>query len=292
MSSAGKGMLITLGAAGINSILAVVKVATGLVGHSQALIADGIESTMDIVSSCVVWNGLRVSVKPPDQRHPYGHGKAESLSGMVAAAMLILAAGIIANNSIREILRPTFAPAPYTALVLVGTILIKETLYRIVIASAISLDSVALRTEAWHHRSDALTSLAALVGIVIAIAGGPGYEAADDWAALLACGVIAFNGVRLLLPAVNEVMDEAVSSEVEDRVRQAAGGIAGVTHVEKCRIRRSGLGLLMDIHIGVDGDLSVRAGHAIGHDVKSGLLASDLGIIDVVVHVEPDGADG
>jgi cation diffusion facilitator family transporter len=207
----------------------------------------------------------------------------------MVAVFLIGAAILIAVQSIREILTPHHTPAWYTLLVLVLVIITKEVLYRRMFRIGQSLDSSALKSDAWHHRSDAITSAAAFLGISIALIGGPGYEAADDWAALLACSVILFNGFRLLRPALDEVMDAAAPSEVEKQIRSIATGIEGVVEVEKCRIRKSGLGFLMDIHVVVNGDLSVREGHKIGHVVKERLLGSLLPISDVIIHIEPDG---
>jgi cation diffusion facilitator family transporter len=275
----------------VNLSLALVKVLTGLVGNSYALVADGIESTTDVVSSAVVWGGLRISARPPDRTHPYGHGKAESIAAVLVPLFLLAAAILIAVQSIREIRDPHGSPAWYTLLVLGLVVAIKETMFRRLDRIGRSIRSGSLKGDAWHHRSDALTSLAAFVGISIALIGGEGYEAADDWAALVACGVILYNGVRLLRPAVDEVMDAAVPEEIEREIREVASAVPGVALVEKCRVRKSGLGLLMDIHIVVSGDLSVRDGHRIGHDAKNRLLESHLPISDVVVHVEPDGAN-
>lgn len=281
------GLATSAAAIGLNVVLAAGKIVAGVVGHSYALVADGIESSADIVSSFIVWSGLRISLKPPDRSHPYGHGKAESIAGGVVALSLLGAAAIIAAQSVREILTPHHAPEWYTLVVLCVVIAVKEFMFRRVLRVGSALNSRSLTADAWHHRSDAITSAAAFVGISIALAGGAGYESADDWAALVACAVIAYNGARLLRPAVDEVMDRAASDEVVAEVRQLASSVAGVRGIEKCRVRKSGLGLLMDIHVLVDGDASVRDGHAIGHDVKDRLAASRLGIVDVVVHIEP-----
>ncbi|MCG8605979.1 cation diffusion facilitator family transporter [bacterium] len=286
-TAATSGIRASAMAIAVNFVLAFVKIATGLIGNSYALVADGIESTTDIFSSMVVWSGLRISTKPPDKRHPYGHGKAESIAGVVVSAFLLVAAILIAVQSIREIVTPHKLPAWYTIPVLALVVVTKETLFRFVFRVGDELASTALLGDAWHHRADALTSLAAFVGISIALLGGKGYESADDWAALLACAVIIFNGVRILRPALAEVMDTAVPVETERSVRRIAQQLDGVLDVEKCRIRKSGLGLLMDIHVTVDGDLTVRQGHDIGHQVKERLLDSDLPIQDIVVHVEP-----
>jgi cation diffusion facilitator family transporter len=289
MQSVESGLALAGSAIAINLVLALVKISTGVLGNSYAMIADGIESTADIFSSLMVWSGLRLSSKPPDQSHPYGHGKAESLAGLMVAVFLIGAAILIAVQSIREILTPHHTPAWYTLLVLVLVIITKEVLYRRMFRIGQSLDSSALKSDAWHHRSDAITSAAAFLGISIALIGGPGYEAADDWAALLACSVILYNGFRLLRPALDEVMDAAAPSDVEKQIRSIATDIEGVVEVEKCRIRKSGLGFLMDVHVVVNGDLSVREGHKIGHVVKERLLGSLLPISDVIIHIEPDG---
>ncbi len=276
----------------VNTVLAISKIITGIVGNSYALIADGIESTTDILSSFLVLTSLRISAKPPDSNHPFGHGKAESLAGMFVSLFLFGAALLISVQSIREILTPHQAPAWYTLVILSVVIITKETLYRFVFRVGRTVNSTSLRSDAWHHRSDAITSLAVFIGITIALIGGKGYESADDWAALIACGIIVYNGIRLLRPAVDEVMDAAVPEEIERTVRRIARDVSGVVGVEKCRIRKSGLSLLLDIHIIVDGNIPVREGHEIGHHVKDHLFNSKLQIEDVVVHIEPDDLQG
>lgn len=271
----------------LNLALAVTKVTAGVVGNSYALVADGIESTIDVISSLVVWGGLRVSAMPPDRSHPYGHGKADSLAALIVSVMLVGAGVLIAVQSVREIRTPHHSPEWYTLVVLVGVVVLKEGMFRYVHRAGAALGSGALKSEAWHHRSDAITSGAAFVGISIALLGGPGFEPADDWAALAACAVILFNATRLLIPALNEVMDAGVTGATEAKLRELAATVTGVANVEKCRIRRSGTGLLMDLHIEVLGDISVRQGHEIAHAVKDRILEAPLGVVDVVVHVEP-----
>ena len=287
-TSVGAGLRISLLAVAINALLAIGKIVTGVVGNSYALIADGIESTADILSSFIVWGGLRLSLKPADTDHPYGHGKAESIAALTVSVMLLGAAVLIAWQSIREIRTPHHVPEWFTLVVLLAVIAIKETLYRRVFKVGHHLESSSLKGDAWHHRSDALTSAAAFAGISIALIGGRGFESADDWAALAACGVIAWNGLRLLRAAVDEVMDAAVSPEVTQLVKSIAAEVEGVAGIEKCRLRKSGLHLAMDIHVRVDGDMSVRRSHAIAHQVKDRLLASPHRIGDVTVHIEPD----
>lgn len=272
---------------GVNVALAVMKIVAGIAGNSYALIADGIESTGDILASMIVWSGLRIAARPADDLHPYGHGKAESIAGMLAAMGLLLAAGLIAVQSIHEIRVAHRAPAWFTLPVLVVAIVAKIAIARFVSGIGRNLASTSLKVDAWHHHSDAITSAAVLVGISIALLCGPGYESADAWAALLACTVMALNGGLLLRTAVQEIMDATVPAEIQEAIRSAAAGVEGVEAIEKVRVRKSGLGLFMDIHVHVDGAISVTAGHTIAHRVKDRLLASGLRIQDVVVHIEP-----
>ena len=271
----------------INAALAAAKIVAGVLGNAYVLIADGIESTLDIAGSVVIWGGLKVAARPPDESHPYGHGKAEPIAAAIVAAGVIAAAIGLAVQSAREIVTPHHAPAPFTLVVLIVVVIVKELLYRSVIRLGRNVESTAVQTDAWHHRSDALTSLAAFVGIAIALLGGSGWESADDWAALFACGLIAYNGFRLLWPALHEIMDTAPRGELSDSVRKAAADVAGVVEVEKCLMRTMGLHFYVDLHVGVNGSISVRDGHDIAHEVKHAIQAMDPRIADVLVHVEP-----
>ena len=271
----------------VNLALALGKIVTGIAGSSYALVADGIESTADSATAIIVWIGIRISARPPDTTHPYGHGKAESIAALVVSLFVLGAATLIAFQSIRGIATPQTSPAPYTLLVLVAVIVIKEIMYRKIRRIGDSIHSGALKSDAWHHRSDAITSLAAFIGITIALIGGEGYEIADEWAALAACVVIAFNGTRLVLDALNDVMDAAAPRETQEAVRRIARETHEVVDVEKCRVRKSGLGVLLDIHVVVDGDITVRTGHEIAHLVQKRLHDAMPEIRDVVVHIEP-----
>lgn len=271
----------------LNLILSSVKISTGIIGNSYALIADGIESSMDVFSSTFVWLSLRYSLKPPDKEHPYGHGKAESISALAISSLLILAALLITLQSINEINTSNVSPAGFTLYILAFIIIFKEVLFRIVYKKGEQLKSSALKSDAWHHRSDAITSAAAFIGISISLIGGSGYESADDWAALFACTVIFYNGLKLFKYAMNDIMDVSASFEFEEKVRNIAKKVKGVIDIEKCRIRKSGMFFIMDIHVIVDGALDVSTGHLIGHNVKDKLIKSQLSILDVTVHIEP-----
>jgi cation diffusion facilitator family transporter len=271
----------------VNAALAGLKIIGGVFGNSYALIADGIESTADIVTSLVVWAGLRVAEQPADERHPYGYGKAEALSGVVAALALLAAAAMIAVQSVYEILTPHHLPHWSTLVILLLVIGVKWWLARWVGAVGRDVESTALEGDAWHHQSDALTSAAALIGISIALIGGPGYEPADDWAALAACLVIVYSGVRLLRRALGDVLDAAPPKDFEARVRDMAAAVEGVLAIEKCRIRKSGTRYFVEIHVEVDPLATVRRGHDIATQVRHDLRQAEPRIADALVHVEP-----
>jgi cation diffusion facilitator family transporter len=272
----------------VNALLAAVKFAAGIFGHTYALIADGAESLLDIFSSLLVWAGFQVASRPPDKDHPYGHGKAEAVSALAVATFIFAMAGWVGYHAVHEIMTPHEGPAWWTLLVLAGVVIIKVWLSRRMAAAGEEIGSTALGVEAMHHWSDAITSAAAFVGITLALLGGKGWETADDWAALFACVVIAFNGVGMVVKALGDVMDAAVSEKFADEVRALALVVPGVLGLDKVRMRKSGLSYLVDIQIRVDGDLSVRAGHDIAHAVKDALVGSaPHRITDVTVHVEP-----
>jgi cation diffusion facilitator family transporter len=284
-----RGARVALGGMMVNVVLAAAKISAGLFGNSYVLIADGIESALDIAGSVVIWGGLKFAARPPDRTHPYGHGKAEPLAAGLVAMGVLLASIALAIQSVREIFTPHHGPAPFTLVVLIVVIVVKESLYRFVIRLGKDVDSTAVKTDAWHHRADALTSTAAFVGISVALIGGEKWYSADDWAALFACAVIAMNGWKLLFPALHEMLDTAPRGEIVTTIKQAALSVPGVLNVEKCLVRKMGISFYVDLHVGVDGGISVRDGHDIAHQVKDAIKQTDSRIVDVLVHVEPAG---
>jgi len=270
----------------VNSIFAAAKILGGFFGHAYVLIADGIESGLDIAGSFVIWSGLKVAARPPDASHPYGHGKAEPIAAVIVGAGVLAAAVGLAIQSVREIFLPHHTPAPYTLAILIVVIVVKESLFRYVNRIGRTVESTAVQTDAWHHRSDALTSAAAFIGISVALIGGERWQSADDWAAIFACAVIAANGIRLMRPAFYEIMDTAPRKIVKS-ICSVASTVPGVIEVEKCRARKMGLDFYVDLHVGVDGKISVHEGHEIAHRVKNAIQQNDSRIADVLVHIEP-----
>lgn len=270
-----------------NAVLAGVKFLSGIFGNSFALIADGIESTVDIFSSFLVLLGLKYAERPADENHPYGHGKAEPLITFLVVAFLIISAFTIAWQSIKNIQTPHELPAPWTLIVLGVIIIWKEISYQVVINRSKKLKSSSLKAEAWHHRADAITSIAAFIGISIAIFGGEGYEVADDYAALLACGFILYNCYGIFRPALGEVMDENNFTELTQEIREISLKVEGIEGTEKCFIRKAGMTFHVDLHAHVRGDLTVTEGHDIAHKLKDTLRREIPQLGHVLIHIEP-----
>lgn len=284
-----RSLRVTLIGLVINALLTTAKFTAGILGHSHALIADAVESLADIFSSIIVWRALVIAAEPEDEDHPYGHGKAEPLAAATVSTMLVAAGAWIAVHAFRAIAHPHPAPAPFTLIVLIGVICIKEGLFRFVLREAISVESSAVHTDAWHHRSDVITSFAAAIGISVALLGGKGYEAADEFAAIVAAAIIVWNAWRLLRPAVNELMDRSPSRELTERIGQIAESVRGVEQVEKCFVRKMGYHFYADMHVEVNPQMTVQQSHDIAHEVKDQIRGQIPRVRDVLVHIEPSG---
>lgn len=271
----------------VNVALTAAKLVGGLVGHSYALVADAAESAFDLFGSLAVWTGVRIADRDATEEYPFGFGKAEALAGASVAMLLLIASVGIAVASVHEIRTPHHAPAPWTLGVLAIVIVLKYYMTRRVQRIARSAGSMALAADAQHHRSDALTSIAAFVGISVALAGGVGWESADDWAALVAAGIIAWNGVALMRTAVADLMDRVASPDVVTTIRTAATSVDDVRAVEKLAVRRAGRGYWVDIHVEADPGMSLEEAHIVSGKVKGAIRATTPQVLGVLVHMEP-----
>ena len=281
------GVRLALIGLAVNIAFAIIKIVGGILGNAYALIADGMESALDVAGSIVVWGGLRFAARPPDATHPYGHGKAEPLTAIFVASIVLLAAIAIAIESARTMFLPHSKLAASTLLILLSVVVVKETLFRYVVRFGRSVESMAIEADAWRHRADAVSSIAAFIGISIALIGGEKWRSADNWAAIFVCFVIGSIGVRLLRPALYEILDTAPRGDIVERVRKLAASVSGVVRIDKSFVRKMGLSFYVDLHVEVDGDISVREGHHIAHAVKRAIQKSDPRIADVLVHIEP-----
>ncbi len=271
-----------------NTSLAGIKWVAGYFGNSYALIADAIESTTDIFSSLLVLFGLKYSSKPADDNHPYGHGRAEPLITFLVVVFLVTSAGVIAHDSIRNIGTPHELPKPFIIPILIAIIAWKEISYRLVIKKSRETNSSSLKADAWHHRSDAITSVTALIGVSIALYFGKGYESADDWAALFASLFIFYNSYLIFRPALGEIMDEHLYDDVAEKIKSLALEVHGVIDTEKCNIRKTGMKYYVDLHARVDGAISVRDGHDISHALKDHLKQEIPELASILIHIEPN----
>jgi len=270
-----------------NASLAIIKGFAGFFGNSYALIADAIESTADIFSSFLVLFGLKYASRPPDKNHPYGHGRAEPLITFLVVGFLITSATIIAYESIKNIGTPHELPKIWTLFVLIPLIIWKEISFQLVIRKAKETNSSSLKADAWHHRSDAITSIAALIGISIALYFGNGYETADDWAALFASGFILYNSYKIFRPALGEIMDEHLYDDLVADIRKVSLTCAGVVATEKCFVRKAGMKYHVELHAIVQADITVKNGHEIAHKLKDTLLNDIPQLGHVLIHIEP-----
>lgn len=279
--------ILTLSSLLVNLAMAVGKALVGYFGHSYALIADAIESTGDVFSSFLVLIGLRFATQPPDENHPYGHGRIEPLLTFVVVGVLMASATVIAYESLHHSRQAHPTPHLFTLVFLFGVIAAKEIAYRVMVRYGRAFNSTALKAEAWHHRSDAITSFVAFLGILVAIVGGPRFAFFDDLAAFISSGFILYNSYLIFRPALGEIMDEHTHDALIAQIRAVSVGVVGVEATEKCYVRKIGMTYLIDLHIMVDGDLSVTRGHDIAHRLKDRLCADIPHIRDVLIHVEP-----
>ncbi|MBX9577593.1 MAG: cation diffusion facilitator family transporter [Alphaproteobacteria bacterium] len=289
---AAAGQKLVLAGAIFNLVLGTVKTAAGLLGHSIVLTADGIESMLDVMTSLGTWFALGYASKPPDLDHPYGHGKAESLAAIISSLILWLLGLTIAFFSIHRLVNashglPPYQPKVYTLVILIVVILFKETFFQLIHRLSQKIGSTVMLADAWHHRSDMMVSLTAFIGISISLFAGSSYKNADSWAALVACGIIFYNATHIFRFSLAEIMDTRVSDQMEKTIIRLACEIQGVKSAEKCRVRKSGLVLIADLHIRVDGTMSVSEGHTISHQVKNHLLNAALSLEDITLHLEP-----
>jgi cation diffusion facilitator family transporter len=270
-----------------NTSLAIIKGIAGFFGNSYALIADAIESTTDIFASLLVLFGIKYSNRPADKNHPYGHGRAEPLITFLVVGFLITSATIIAYESIKNIGTPHELPKAWTLFVLGAIIIWKEISYRIVLKKSKETNSSSLKADAWHHRSDAITSIAAFTGISTALIMGKGYETADDWAALFASGFILYNSYLIFRPALGEIMDEHVYDDLIEAIRDVSHKVEGVEATEKCFIRKSGMQYHVELHAKVNAQITVEEGHTIAHKLKDILRSEIPQLGHVLIHIEP-----
>ncbi len=289
--STGDGAVrITLVGLRVNLGLTAVKFGVGLVTGSMALVADGVHSLSDLVTDLVVLGGLRISRRPADSSHAYGHGKFETLATAVVALALFGAGGWIAGEAAVALAQGAVSvPGAAVAGVAAVSVVAKEWLFRATRQAARELRSSSLEANAWHHRSDALSSVAVLVG---GITASLGFVQGDQVAAIAVAILIAWAAVGILRGALYELAEGALPPEDQLKVTQAIASVAGVRSWHKLRTRSSGRGAFVDVHIQVDPEMSVADSHAIASEVEEAVRQALGRAASVVVHVEPEDVQG
>lgn len=271
-----------------NTLLAAIKLLSGFLGNSYALIADGIESTADIFSSFFVLLGFKYAQKPPDENHPFGHSRVEPLITFLVVAFLVTSATVIAYESVQNIRTPHKVPEAWTLIVLAVIIIWKEVSYRYVLSKSKETNSASLKADAWHHRSDAITSVTAFIGISIALIFGKGYETADDWAALFASAFILYNAYLIFRPALGEIMDEHRYDDLVEDIRKISMTVEGIKGTEKCFVRKAGMRYLVELHAMVNGNITVAEGHYLAHQLQDEIQQEIPEISHMTIHIEPE----
>lgn len=280
MRAAGLGLLV-------NVVLGIVKLVGGIIGSSFALISDAVNSLGDALTSIVVLFALWFAQRPADEEHPYGHTRAEAIAAAYVALLIVMSALLVGWEAIERLWTEHIAPPVWTMWIAGANVLIKEGLYRYKQRVGQRIGSAAIMANAWDHRSDALCSLAVLIGLAAVRWGGPSFLWADEAAALFVVAAIVWSGGWLLARSTSELLDPQADEELVAQIRQVAAAVPGVRAVEKLWVRKTGIEFLADIHIEVDAKMTVEEGHRIGHDVKDQLLARFASLRDVLVHLEP-----
>ena len=269
-----------------NIVLTIIKVFAGVLGKSSAMVADGLHSASDIISSIGVLIGNYISSTPHDKEHNYGHEKAETLVSFVLSLLLIFVSVTIGVEGLKSLfnLETLQVPTLLPLIVSIISILIKEYQYRITIKVAEKINSPALKADAWHHRSDALSSVAAFIGI-----GGSmlGFKALDPIASIAVAFFVAKVGIEILKNSVNELMDVSIEDDHEEQIKQIAKETKGVMNLGELKTRKHGAMAYVDLTICVDGSLTVKEGHNIAHKLEKRMIDEIEYIKGITIHVEP-----
>ncbi len=271
----------------INALLSFLQISLGIIGHSQALIADGFHTLSDLISDGIVLIAAKYSTLDADVNHPYGHARFETLATiLVGSLLLIVAVGILVNSG-RRLLDPTllWQPTRISLVVVILTILVKEALYQYTQHIAKRLRSKMLEASAWHHRSDAISSVIVLMGISGSLVG---INWLDAVAAMGVSLMIAYIGWSLGWGGVKELVDTGLDENQLNEIKQVITSIAEVRTLHELRTRSMGSQVLVDVHILVNPSISVSEGHQIAETVRAHLIAQIEGIFDVLVHIDPE----
>lgn len=271
----------------VNGGLAIAKIATGIVGNSSAVVSDGVESGADVLASGLVFVGLVIAAKPPDEQHPYGHGRVETLSALVVGLMLVISGSLISARSLEHAWEPQPVPAAYALWPVAASIVIKSVLSFTKRRYSRKLRSSALEADAWNDTVDILSGATAFVGLGLTLLNPVRFAAADHIGGSLVGLIVIFLGVRVVRDTTLQLMDTMPDAQSMDRIRNVALSVPGARGIEKCYARKTGLQWHVDLHLEVDPELSVYESHEIATQVRIKVKETLDWVADVLVHVEP-----
>lgn len=278
---------VTIAGIIINICISALKIGAGLIGNSQSVIADGVHSISDTSSDIVILFGIKYWTAPPDSKHPYGHQKIESLVTAVIGFMLLAAAFGIGYNAVASFRDPHLKPLKW--FVIIGPVLSivsKELLYRWTYRVGIKTNSPSVKANAWHHRSDAFSSIPVLAA-VLASSINPKLLFLDHLAAIIVTAFILKIAATIIFNSINELIDTGISRRELEEIYTVINKIENVEGVHAVRTRMIASSIYIDLHLEVNGELSVAEGHSVSEKVKQILIETNPGIIDVMVHIEP-----
>jgi cation diffusion facilitator family transporter len=271
----------------VSGTLAVVKIFAGVAGHSTAVLADGFESAGDVFASGFVLLGLTFGAKPPDYEHPYGHGRAEIVTGLLIGLILIAGGALISFGSIQHLGQAHEPVAHYVVYALLLSLVAKSSLAAAKFHYGRKLKSASLTADAWNDAMDSLSATVALIAVGLALANPARFLDADRIGGFLVGLIVIVVGLRVVRDTTLQLMDTMPDEAMMNQIRAAAAAVPGARGVEKCFARKTGLRYHVDLHLEVDPEMTVRQSHEIAHDVRLKILETLNWVADVLVHVEP-----
>lgn len=267
--------------------LALIKIFAGVWGHSTAVVADGLESAADVFASGFVLFGLTIAAKPADREHPYGHGRVETLTGLVIGMALIAGGIAISYGSIRQIGQPHDTLATFVIGPLILSLAAKTGLAAIKFRYGRQMASAALTADAWNDAMDTVSAAAALVAVGLTLSDPARFAEADRYGGCVVGAIVVLAGLRVAHEASLQLMDTMPAGQMIEQIRAAAMSVEGVRGVEKCFARKTGLKYHVDLHLEVDPEMTVRQSHGLAHDVRERIMERLPWVADVLMHVEP-----
>jgi cation diffusion facilitator family transporter len=271
----------------VSAALAAMKIVAGMSGHSTAVVADGLESASDVIASGFVLFGLTLAAKPADENHPYGHGRVETLTGLLIGVVLLAGGAAISWSSISRVGQPHEHLASFVIWPLVISLAAKTGLATLKFRYGRKLGSEALIADAWNDAMDTISAIAALAAVGLTLSDSVRFAEADRYGGFVVGLIVVSAGIRVVRETTMQLIDTMPDAQLIHQIREAAAAVEGVRGVEKCFARKTGFKYHVDLHLEVDPDMTVRRSHQLAHEVQLHIREHLAWVADVLVHVEP-----